>query len=241
MKRLITTFALIALVPIIAFAQANSGIDPKISFGVRAGINVSTLNGDLEKLLRRSKVSGRVGFNLGVVMDVPLSHELYLQPGLFFTQKGSLTKGVIHDNFDRQIGAYRISSSANYLQLPVLLSIRPLPHKNLQWHINIGTYIAYGIGGEQDRDYSGSVYGQPGTEALPKNKKFFGSNGEYKRFDFGAILGLGASLFKVYLGAQYEFGFINIANQDRWGEMLIYDKKPSFKTGNFTVSLGYNF
>ena len=56
-----------------------------ITFGVRGGVNFAGMSGgdgdDLD--------DGRVGFNFGVNVDIPLLQSLYLQTGLYATQKGA--------------------------------------------------------------------------------------------------------------------------------------------------------
>ena len=63
--------------------------------------------------------------------------------------------------------------------------------------------------------------------------------GDLKRFDFGLSFGTGVSFDKFYVGLKYDLGLSNIGEKDRWykGE----DDKAKIKTGNFAISVGYNF
>ena len=62
----------------------------KIGFGVRAGLNISNISGeygpDSENKL---DLDSRIGFQIGAVIDLPITNGFYLQPGLFVTTRGA--------------------------------------------------------------------------------------------------------------------------------------------------------
>ena len=105
--------------------------DKKVSWGVRAGMNLSNIG---DKYTGESKADyeqdfkTRVGFNIGVVMDWNLSEHFTIQPGLYFTTRG----GKLEENDDDYNEKWR----ASYLQLPVLASYRFNLSDNVKWHIN---------------------------------------------------------------------------------------------------------
>lgn len=53
----------------------------------------------------------------------------------------------------------------------------------------------------------------------------------WKRFDFGWSLGAGVTFDRIYVGLQYDFGFINMVRES--------DAHP--KNRNFSLSVGYSF
>lgn len=67
-------WSVISVFPVSAFAQSASGNKEKVSFGLRTGLNISSLGGDLEQLIPNSKVNSRTGFHIGVIVDVPVNN-----------------------------------------------------------------------------------------------------------------------------------------------------------------------
>jgi hypothetical protein len=85
------------LIGVVASAQ-----NKPLTFGVKAGMNMSNVSGDFED----SKL--KVGFNVGVTADYALTPDFYLLTGLEFTTKGS----KVDDNTNLKL-------NLSYLQLPI--------------------------------------------------------------------------------------------------------------------------
>lgn len=91
----------------------------KTTWGVRGGLNISNAadkyTGKLEdgesKSDYESDFKSRIGFHLGVIVDLGLSESFYIQPGLFFTTRGMKLK----ENSDGE--KYETKYHLNYLQL----------------------------------------------------------------------------------------------------------------------------
>lgn len=147
---------------------------PPVKFGVRGGFGLSAPTGNGH--------SATTGFNAGIILDVPMTHSVYFQPGIYYIQKG----GKIDDE----------RCSQDYIEIPFLLSYRfGVPNilasvtngstftKNMQFQAHLGPYIA-----------------------VAATNKFGGD-----RFDAGAQVGLGGLFMKhIYLGLTYEYGFIDV-------------------------------
>jgi len=202
--------------------------DKKVSWGVRAGMNLSNIG---DKYTGESKADyeqdfkTRVGFNIGVVMDWNLSEHFTIQPGLYFTTRG----GKLEENDDDYNEKWR----ASYLQLPVLASYRFNLSDKVKWHINAGPYIACGLGGkvkwEEDTDKGDyKIFKTTDTDSDEEG-------GGVKRFDAGLNFGTGISINKVYIGVSYDLGLANILDDKQWG------KDYKARNRNFAITLGYNF
>lgn len=209
--------------------------DHKISFGIRTGINISSIGGDFKNTLNEfTDLNNKIGFDVGAIIDVPIWKALYVQSGLFFTTKGAETKYEESDEENKGTpnDEKKGSFNAMYLEIPILLSYRFNLDKNMKWHIHFGPYIAYGIGGKAR--YANSENG----ERQEKKSDFFGKSDDsygFNRFDTGLSFGTGLSFKHHYIGLQYELGLANVANKTYWG------KKTSFKMNNLAISYGYNF
>lgn len=142
MRKLFTIVAC-ALLSLAAQAQASffstEKSDKPVTFGVRVGGNLSTLTGDVED------AKSRFGFNAGMSVDVPFLKSLYLETGLYATQKGC------------KFGDEKVNPL--YIEVPVLASYRYDFSNDVQLRVNAGPYVAYGISGKSgDEKYFSGDY-----------------------------------------------------------------------------------
>jgi hypothetical protein len=88
----------------------------KISIGVKAGANYSNVyDSDGDEFNADSKI----GFAGGVFVAIPIGHFLGFQPELLFSQKGYNSNGSV-------LGIdYELSRTSNYIDVPLLLAIKP--------------------------------------------------------------------------------------------------------------------
>lgn len=221
MKKLILFAVLTAGLIFSGKAQENG-------FGVRAGLNLSTLRGDFKDALD-ADTKMKAGFNIGIIYDYGFSESFYIQPGLYYSMKGVKAE-------DKEESDAKITYNLSYLELPILASYRIALSDNTKWHINAGPYFAMGIGGKTKYEYEGEsekvdAFGESDDDS---------DKGDLKRFDFGLSFGTGVSFSKFYVGVKYDLGLSNIGQKDCWykGED---ETKAKIRTGNFAVSVGYNF
>lgn len=76
----------------------------------------------------------RIGYHIGAVMDWTVAKNLYVQPGIYFTTRGTKEGGTE--------GQYELSSN------PYFGSVRFPVTEKLMIDINAGPYFAMGIGGK---------------------------------------------------------------------------------------------
>ena len=206
MKTIIKT-SLIAIALLIG-VSANAQKSPVI-FGVKAGINLSSVGGDSDG------ADSKVGFQVGVTMDIPLTQEFYVASGLNFTTKGFKVNGFAYEN------SYADTKfNPMYLELPIHIGYKLPVAENTKLNFHAGPYIAYGVGGK----FSAKVGGHKGDVNVF-------STGLLKEFDAGFGLGAGSEFGKIGVGIGYDFGFVNIVDQS--GGKL--------KNQNAYLTLGYKF
>lgn len=136
-------------------------------------------------------VKSRFGFNVGVNVDIPLLQSLYVQTGLYATQKGFKGDG------------YEMKANPLYLEIPVLASYRYNFSEATQLQVNFGPYLAYGISGKLKTE----------DEDKKLDVDFFDDN-VAKKFDAGLQIGAGVTVSKFYIGCAYQFGLTNISDMD---------------------------
>lgn len=221
MKKLLLSILVIS-------ATVVSAQEKKVTFGVKAGMNVSSVNGK-----GTDDADAKIGFNVGLTADYAIIENVYLLTGLDFTTKGAKYSDILIGD-DEDLGGIvkgDLTFNPMYLQLPI--------HIGYKYHLNdavtlvaqAGPYVALGVGGKATA--KAKVLG---TEIKEKSN-IFGSGDEdldYKRFDFGLGLAFGVEYQKFNVKAGYDFGLVNYASNEGSGD---------FKTrnGNFYVTLGYHF
>lgn len=184
-KLLVAIVAVLFAAP--SFAQYSSGgftlSESTVYYGMRLGLNVSNLTGDTDAFK-----GAKAGLNFAGVIGIRVSEStpIFLESGLYFTQKGCSKEKNNYVNL-------------NYLEIPILLKYGIQVADEIAVLPFIGPTFSYGIGGKMK-----------GGDGADKEDSF-GSN-KYSRGDVGIKLGCGAEYNKLYLEAGYQFGVTNIAD-----------------------------
>ncbi len=188
-------------------------------FGLRAGMNVSTLGGD------DADFNSRVGFHVGMIVDVPLCKDnFYFQPGLYFTLKGFKDEGV-NENKNGSV-AWNGRSDMYYLEVPLLFSGR-YTFGIAQLQVSFGPYIGLGVMNryKYEDDYDTRTYA--GIHYWDE-----------EMLDVGLSMGAGVLLKNhYYIGFQYDLG---LKKTDDYYGATGWDCK-SGKPRSWMIGIGYNF
>jgi hypothetical protein len=141
MKR--TVFLLAVLLTTAATTVWSQGLQ----FGVKAGLNVSTLTGD-------GDFKYKPGFVVGVTLDAPLASDVYLLTGLELSQKGA----------KQELLGIKASTSPLYIQLPVKVGYKIEIADGTYFVPQAGPYVAYGVGGKSSiAGIKTDAFGDDGT------------------------------------------------------------------------------
>lgn len=222
MNKLLLTLSLVFLTTF-SFAQT-------VNFGVKAGINLSTVafNDPLPNFAYDAQ--NITGFQAVVVANIGFQH-LDIQPGLFFITKGQkFTEEESIPNNNQNYSVHVTGSQKfNYLELPVnfLYKIQVTPGTKIR--AGGGPYLGYGLSGttiihitgSQTSNYTGGV--TFGTDEA-KN--------DYKRFDYGVNFTTGVELKKHFtIDLNYGLGLKNI----------MWTRGADLKNRSLALSIGYLF
>lgn len=139
---LVLMAAIVALT--ISTGRVNAQDGP-VTVGVKAGVNLSTLDGDVKHTKSVFK------YQFGITADIALSNNLYVMTGLDLQTKGTKSKSDIKYN-------------PMYIQLPAHLGYKFSLSPSVKFVVNAGPYVAYGIGGK--------VKGDGNNEKIFGNNKF---------------------------------------------------------------------
>ena len=185
MKKPIISISVFILLISMAIMPLQAQEAKSMQFGVKGGLNLSSLNssdGSTSDML--------LGFNLGVFNKFPVTSFLAIQPEFYVTTKGS---SVTYNNLLVD-GTARFNLT--YLEIPLLCVVNVTKLLNVQF----GPYVAYMIDGKV-------------TNVANVNLFNFEQNinvNDYNRIDAGVVLGAGLEVGKITMGARYNLGITKV-------------------------------
>jgi hypothetical protein len=105
MKKLFMFTAIAVLSMNLTFAQDDSSDSSGIHFGVKGGVNFSSLSGDgLEDF------DGRTGYHFGAVVNIGLSEKFFIQPEVLYSTQGNVYKE----------SGEKATVNLNYINVPIM-------------------------------------------------------------------------------------------------------------------------
>ncbi|GHT68328.1 hypothetical protein FACS189452_07780 [Bacteroidia bacterium] len=217
---------------IVAMAASATAQDKSVSFGVRAGANLSTqrVNYDDMPSDANDDVGFGLGFHVGAVVDINFANYFYFTPGLLFTTKGYKSEG---DDYKSTLNLY-------YLDVPLMVSFGYPVTDDFKLKASVGPVLGVGLFGSEKWEYTYNGQTEKGT-----NKDGIFSSGtndegeytaDYNRFNLGLGFGISGEFKQFSLGVNYNLGLLNVAHIE--GDN---DNNYSIKNHSITISLGYNF
>lgn len=212
MKKLL--LALMGTVMVAGCAMAQNY--EKNLYGVRAGLNVSNMS------MQGLSANSKAGFHIAGVYQRLLAESLpvYLETGLQFSQKGC----KLEYDYDKTI------LNAWYLEIPLMVNYKFNIKDIVTVYPSVGFFYAYGIGGKYTEEYM-----DMDDKMVSDKYNTFGKEGVLKHSDLGMRFSATVDWRRYSFSLGYEFGFIDVMNE------AFSEDGLKVKTGNFFLSLGYNF
>ena len=194
--------------------------DRLFSLGVRTGVNMSntSVGGDA---FTWNHNSWGTGFDGGIVADINFRDWLAIQPGFFYQSRSNSYTHITGYGVGQQI---MLGHALYYsFNIPVLMSVRFNVADNLRWYVEVGPYIAFGLG----HNDKGRVIAD--GEESPFDYGYFD---RHKKFQWGFKMGTGLRFLDHYfVGIHYLAGVGNVWKLDGYN--------GHSKAWTFTV--GYDF
>jgi hypothetical protein len=161
----------------ITFAQNSEYSRGKVNLGIKGGINYSN-NYDSDD--KDFTAENKVGFAGGVFFAIPIGKFVGVQPEILYSQKGYKQSGVFLG------GNYELTRTTDYLDIPLLLSIKPAKFITIQ----AGPQFSYLL---KQKD----VFTNP-LSTIEQENEF--KNDKIRKNILGVIGGFDFNLNKVVLG-----------------------------------------
>ncbi|SHF75192.1 porin family protein [Chryseobacterium vrystaatense] len=210
MKKLILGLAVTA--SSLAFAQQTptSSSNP-VTFGVKGGMNVSSLSKDEGLDDQKSKI----GFNAGVFANIPIAESFSVQPEVLYSQYGAKSDYTLFGT------KYSASSKLDYIAVPVMFQYNLIP--NL--YVEAGPEFGFMV----------SAKNKVKNESNGNSTTSDDYKDNLKTFNFGIGLGAGYYFTQNFgITARYVAGLTDVAKDRPSGS-------DATKNNLFQVGLAYKF
>ncbi len=170
-----------------------------VNHGIKGGLTTSNLYIDIDDL---DDENARTGFHVGVYSQYVLGG-VGIQPEVLFTTKGSEAEftGIIDQS---------VSFNMSYIDVPVLLTLRPFPFIE----IHAGPYAGFLV--HTNIQFEGTIEGE--TEL---------DRDHFRTVDLGLSGGVAFNLAAVQIGARYNLGLTEIAESNA-AQVLLGDSKHQY-------------
>jgi len=204
----------IAVLLISSLAQAQSNAQ------IKAGVNLANVSTKNDGSVDDANML--TSFHVGILGDVHIASILHLQPGIFFTGKGSKIEiGRPDENFYA-----KQTSNPFYIEVPVNLVIKLPFNDESHFFFGAGPYGAIGIAGKAKTDkkvLGFSSHTENNIEFSNDDPTTFGEEegtgfGVLKRFDYGLNGTVGVEGKSVVVSAGYGLGLAKLQSGSNSGE-----------------------
>ncbi|AEW02310.1 hypothetical protein A4D02_30995 [Niastella koreensis] len=203
-KRLVYLFVL-GTISVNSFAQEEAA-------WLKGGVNFANVSYNSKGEVDDANLL--TSFHVGLMADLPVSKVLAIQPGLFFTGKGS----KIQSGSPSDVNYYKATTNPLYVELPINAVVKLPIEKESNFFFGAGPYIAMGVGGK--RKIEGKTLGL----AFSNNQKIEYSNddpttfkteegaglGVMRRFDYGLNGTAGFQLKNMLIALNYGYGLAKL-------------------------------
>jgi len=211
MKKLKVIFVLCLL------TLGTIGSSAQLSYGVKAGLNTSTLSGYSDLIGTAADMSGqdidfdtkyKLGFHAGIMaqLNSPVNG-LFIQSELLYSSLG--LKVEMEDESE--------TNNLNYIQLPIYVGYKIGAGVGLDIILGAGPYFGYGISG------TGDAFDM------------------FNRFDCGLSAMGGIQYNKMQITVGYDLGLTDNMGVDGWKTAKVLAGFSSISNRNIKVSVGYFF
>lgn len=119
MKKIILAMIAITFMINMSVAQEEAlDLRENFTFGIKGGVNISNIYDSNEEDL---DAESKLGLAAGIFLGIPLGQVIGIQPEVLYSQRGFKATG------DNLLGEYEFTRTTNYLDVPILLAIKPSP------------------------------------------------------------------------------------------------------------------
>ncbi len=185
------------------------------TFGVKAGLNLSTLLMKDDDDTYSDNFKMNPGFHFGPTIEIPVIEMISFESGLLLSTKGA--KWSEKDSYGGETYEYIEKINLLYLDIP-LTAKATYDIGGIKIYGTFGPYIGMGLSGKTKSE--STVNGDTETEDYDIK---FGSDedkDDLKRLDYGLTAGAGIELKSIQIGITCNLGLANISSYTGGGNKI---------------------
>ncbi len=207
---------IVALALILAAVSANA----ETHFGLRGGVNNTTLAGDDAP----SEIESRSGFHGGLMMQIWTGSAFLFQPELLYSQRGTYRKYL-----ETELITIENTNTLNYLEMPLLFKLN-LNIRDTHLQPYVGPEGRFLISAESETVTTTTIGNDTETETSSEEID------NLKDLDYGLCAGLDIEVFgDLLIGARYNMGMANIQKAGDGGD------EPDILNRGLMLTVGLTF
>lgn len=198
-------------------------------FSIKGGLNAANVTGDMADIQWGGSFPTRqlTTFHLEAVVDFSVYRAFSFQTGIRYTGKG-------HRHFSQALYQFpflsyvaEVESRIYYLDIPLTLRMA-IPLAGCQTYFFGGGYLGMGLHG---KTIFKTTYVNRSKDVRDRSVKF-GEDGDYKRFDYGGLFGVGMHFGSLFFEVSYSLGLPDLS-------LASYPVDYNNRNRLLSVSLGY--
>jgi hypothetical protein len=177
------------------------------NFGVKAGLNLSTMLAKDEDENYSDELKMNPGFHLGATLEFPITESFSFETGLLLSTKGFRMSE--EETYEGETFKFDSKMNLFYLDIP-LTAKASFDIGGAKIYGLFGPYLGMGLSGKSKYEYS--YNGETETEEEDIKWGSDEDEDDLKRLDYGLILGAGLEIGSVQIGLSYGLGLANISS-----------------------------
>ena len=228
MKKLILSLAVTA--GTFAFAQTTTSTsNAGQRFGIKAGMNVSSLSKDAGL----EDQSSKIGLNAGAFVNIPVAQSFSIQPEILYNQLGAKVEDVneytVAGIKTRDVESY--STKLDYITVPLMFQYNFVPN----FYLEAGPEFGFMISAKNKGDRTTTTTSGSNSTTTTSSYTEDINKDNLNTFNFG--VGIGAGYYftdNIGITARYTAGVTDVAKDRPNGSDAI-------RNNNFQVGLAFKF
>lgn len=208
------------LIAALALILAAVSASAETHFGLRGGVNNTTLGGEDAP----SEIESRSGFHGGLMMQIWTGSAFLIQPELLYSQRGTY-----RDYLESELITIENTNTFNYVELPLLFKLN-LNIRDTRLQPYVGPEGRYLISAESETVTTTTIGDNTETNTDTEDID------NLKDLDYGLCAGLDIEVFgDLLIGARYNVGMANIQKDEDGGD------EPDILNRGLMLTVGLTF
>jgi len=216
---------ILLLVAALAITIGATAQDNPLTYGVKAGLNISQLSSGTAEFMGMSEDYDATDMSIGFFVSGHVNYSF----GQFFGIQPELSLSFMQGGKESE-GDYSFTQNYSYINIPILFEVKPITNLSIFVGPQVG-FNFYKSMTAKEGGLSETISGSDVDDYLEEN------GAKLNSFDFAAVVGVQYAIMGKYLiSARYNIGFTTVVGSDVSGMSVSGGNNRVFQLG-----IGYTF